>query len=88
MDFLFPIFLVLVGFLFPIFFEFPIFFIGAFLFFSFPPNSHYAHGKKEGTRELSSALVRAVVAPRNLVESKFPAILDRYNWFSELHIDS
>ena len=44
--------------------------------------------KKEGTRELSSALVRAVVAPRNLVESKFPAILNRYNWFSELHIDS
>ena len=38
------------------------------------------HGKKkEGTRELPSALVRAVVvaavAPRNLVESKFPAIL-------------
>ena len=42
-------------------------------------------GKKR--RELP-ALVRAVVAPRNLVESKFAAILDRYNWFSELHIDS
>ena len=47
--------------------------------------------KKEGTsRELSSAsaFVRAVVAPRNLVKSKFPAILDRYNWFSEVDTDS
>ena len=26
------------------------FFIGAFLFFSFPPNSHYAHGKKRRER--------------------------------------
>ena len=42
--------------------------------------------KKEGTRELPSALVRAVVAPWDLAVSKFPAILDRYSRFSDARV--
>ena len=42
--------------------------------------------KKEGTRKLPSALVRAVVAPWDLAVSKFPAILDRYSRFSDARV--
>ena len=42
--------------------------------------------KNQGTRELPSALVRAVVAPWDLAVSKFPAILDRYSRFSDARV--
>ena len=48
-DFLFPVFFCFGGFPISLFSLIFYFFIGAFLFFSFPPNSHNAHGKKEGT---------------------------------------
>ena len=68
------------------FFEFSIFLLVRFCSFHFPQIPIMPIEKKEGTRELPSALVRAVVALWGLAVSKFPAILDRYSRFSDAHV--
>ena len=87
--FLVSFFFVLVGFLFPIFLEF-LFSDWCVLFFSlftFLPDPPGVREKKKRGNSHSPSSARTW-RPENLMESKFPAIIDWYNWFSDIHIDS